>query len=201
MAHGSTYNLPFRRRREGKTDYRLRRALLTSNLPRLVIRVTGKHSIAQIVEATPTGDKVLASATSIELTRDYGWKGGCGNLPAAYLTGLLAGLKAGLKNIKEAVADIGLRRVTKGSRVFTVLRGVLDSGLQIPHSQKILPEEARIKGEHIAAYAAQISSNPEEYKRRFSRYLQAGLKPEDFPEHFEQVKSSILESFKAGEAR
>ncbi|MEM3047639.1 MAG: 50S ribosomal protein L18 [Candidatus Bathyarchaeia archaeon] len=196
MAHGPKYNLPFRRRREGKTDYRLRRALLTSNLPRLVIRVTGKHSIAQIVEATPKGDVTLASATSMELAKKYGWKGGCGNLPAAYLTGLLAGLRAGLKNIKEAVADIGLRRVTKGSRVFTVLKGALDSGLDIPHGENILPEEVRIKGEHVASYAAETSSNPEEYKRRYSRYLKAGLKPEDLPQHFEEVKTRILESYR-----
>ncbi|MBS7626902.1 50S ribosomal protein L18, partial [Candidatus Bathyarchaeota archaeon] len=71
----------------------------------------------------------------------------------------------------------------------------LDSGLHISHGENILPEEARIRGEHVAAYAAETSSNPEEYKRRYSRYLKAGLKPEDLPEHFEEVKARILESY------
>lgn len=196
MAKGPTYNLAFRRRRERKTNYTKRRALLLSGIPRLVIRITGKHAITQITESTPTGDRILASANSAELTSDYGWKGGSKDLPAAYLTGLLAGTRANSKTIKEATVDIGLRRVTKGSRLFSALKGAVDSGLQIPHQKEILPDEARIRGEHIASYAKELSSNPDRYKRRFSRYLASGLKPESLPDHFEQVKKNVLGSAK-----
>jgi large subunit ribosomal protein L18 len=196
LARGPTYNLPFRRRREMKTDYEKRRALLASGLPRLVIRITGKHVVAQLTEATPQGDRVLASANSAELTGNYGWKGGSRDLPAAYLTGLLAGIRASSRTVKEAIIDVGLRRVTKGSRVFSALKGAVDSGLKIPHDEQVLPDQARVRGEHIASYAKELSSLPEQYKRRFSRYLAAGLKPESLPEHFDEVKGRMLESHK-----
>jgi large subunit ribosomal protein L18 len=194
MARGPTYSLPFRRRREQKTDYESRRTLLVSGIPRLVIRITGKHTIAQLTESTPLGDKVLAHANSGELTSKYGWKGGSRDLPAAYLTGLLAGMRASSNSVNEAIVDAGLRRVTKGSRVFSALKGAADSGLKIPYREDILPDQRRVRGEHIANYAKALSSDPEQYKRRFSRYLASGLKPEDLPEHFEQVKKQMMES-------
>ena len=199
MARGPTYSLPFRRRREQKTDYERRRTLLASGVPRLVIRITGKHTIAQLIESTALGDKVLAHANSGELTSKYGWKGGSRGLPASYLTGLLAGMRASTNSVNEAIVDAGLRRVTKGSRVFSTLKGAADSGLKIPHSEDILPDKARVRGEHIASYAKALSSDPEQYKRQFSRYLASGLKPEDLPEHFEQVKKQMMESQRKGE--
>ncbi|WP_455369252.1 50S ribosomal protein L18 [[Eubacterium] cellulosolvens] len=196
MAKGPTYNLPFRRRREGNTNYTQRKALLASGIPRLIIRITGKHTIAQLTESTPTGDRVVTSANSKELTNKFGWKGGSNNIPASYLTGLLAGKRANSKKMKKAIVDIGLRRISKGSRIFCTLKGAIDSGLDVPHNVEILPEEGRIKGEHIAEYAKQLSSKPDQYKTRFSQYLNKGLKPEDLPEHFEQIKNKILETSK-----
>jgi large subunit ribosomal protein L18 len=166
---------------------------LISGIPRLIIRVTGKHTIAQLTESAPTGDRVVASANSKELEKKFGWKGGSNNIPASYLTGLLAGKRANSKKMKKAIVDIGLRRISKGSRIFCTLKGVIDSGLDVPHKEEILPEEGRIRGEHIAEYAKQLSSNPDQYKAKFSQYLNKGLKPEDLPEHFEQVKNQILE--------
>ena len=195
-AKGPKYSVPFRRRREGKTDYRARRALILSKMPRIVARGSLKHMTVQVVNAKVEGDEVLASAHSKELVRDYGWKGACGNVPAAYLTGLLCGLKALQKGIKKAILDIGLRTPVKGSRVFAVLKGALDAGLEVPHSEEILPDDSRIKGEHIANYAKMLASeNPEEYNRRFSGYLAKKLKPEKLPEHFAKVKEKILAAF------
>ncbi|MEM2941957.1 MAG: 50S ribosomal protein L18 [Candidatus Bathyarchaeia archaeon] len=195
MAKGPTYNLPMRRRRENRTDYQARRRLLASGKPRLVIRMTGSHAITQLVKAEPSGDRVLASANSAEL-RGFGWKAGLKDLPAAYLTGLLAGMRAAARKVEEAILDIGTRRVTRGSRIFSALKGAVDSGLKIPHSEDILPDPARVRGEHIAEYAKKLSADPELYKRRFSRYLAAGLKPEDLPEHFEQVKKGLLQAIR-----
>ena len=196
-ARGPKYSVPFRRRREGKTDYRARRALILSKMPRIVARGSLKHMTVQIVNAKVEGDEVLVSAHSKELVRDYGWKAACGNVPAAYLTGLLCGLKALQKGIKKAILDIGLRTPVKGSRVFAVLKGALDAGLEVPHSEEILPDDSRIRGEHIANYAKMLASeNPEEYNRRFSEYLAKKLKPEKLPEHFAKVKEKILAAFK-----
>ncbi len=149
MKHqGPHFRVAFRRRREGKTDYRRRQRLLRSAAPRAVVRKTLNQTLVQIVEADATGDRVLASARSLDL-KEHGWSAGTGNVPAAYLTGYLAGKRAVAKGVKGAVLDIGLQEPTKGGRVFAALKGMLDAGLQVPHSKEILPGKDRIRGEHI----------------------------------------------------
>jgi len=195
MARGPRYKVPFRRRREGKTNYRKRLRLILSGKPRLVARKTLNYIIAQIVEARVEGDHVLASAHSSEL-RKYGWLAACDNTPAAYLTGLLAGYRALKAGVKEAVLDIGLHRPVKGARIFAVLKGAVDAGLEVPHSEEILPSEDRIRGEHISEYAKKLKEeDPITYERFFSQYLKRGLPPEELPSHFEEVKEKIIKSF------
>ncbi|MGC8850247.1 MAG: 50S ribosomal protein L18 [Candidatus Bathyarchaeia archaeon] len=193
MAKGSRYNLPYRRRREGKTDYGKRMRLILSGKPRFVVRSSNKYVAVQVVEAGIEGDKILASAHSKELASKYGWRGGCGNIPAAYLTGLLAGLRALKSGVSEAVLDIGVNRATRGAKVFAALKGGLDAGLDIPHSDEVIPSLERVRGEHIAGYAELLSETSELYEARFSQYLRNNLKPEDLPSHFEEVKSRIME--------
>jgi len=195
MAQGPSYRVPFRRRRERKTDYRSRRALVLSKLPRLVARRTLRHIIVQIVKAEATGDQVVVSAHSRELAKTYGWKGGCENVPAAYLTGLLCGFRAVAHGVKNAVLDLGLQSPSRGTRVFAALKGVVDAGVMIPHSESMLPDESRIIGQHVVDYASQLSSNPEAYQKKFSKHLSRGLRPEQLPEHFSLIKSKIISSF------
>jgi len=197
MAKDSRYCVEFRRRREGKTDYEARRAFVLSGKPRLIVRGTLKNVIAQIIVAKPQGDEVLVSAHSKEL-ENYGWQTTRGNLPAAYLTGLICGLKARANGIKEAILDIGLNSPSKSARVFAVLKGVLDAGLQVPYSEEKMPDEKRIKGEHIAQYAESLVANPEVYQSKFSKYLQQKIPPETLPKHFAKVKAEILGKLKGG---
>ncbi|NIP36754.1 MAG: 50S ribosomal protein L18, partial [Thermoplasmata archaeon] len=68
MARGPRYHVPFRRRREGKTDFRKRLRHLRSGMPRLVVRRTLTKTIVQVAEYSPEGDRVLAQASSPELT-------------------------------------------------------------------------------------------------------------------------------------
>lgn len=198
MAKNSRYCVPYRRRREGKTDYRKRKALVPSGKPRLVVRGTLKNLTTQIVVAKPHGDEVIVSAHSRELPKNYGWKAPRGNLPAAYLTGLLCGLKAKVKDIKEVILDIGLHPPSKGTRVFAALKGVLDAGLNVSHSEEKLPDEKRIKGEHIAQYAKTLSANTQKYMSTFSTYMESKIPPESLPEHFAEVKKTIIAAFKSG---
>ena len=198
MARGPNYSLPFRRRRKGKTDYKSRRALVLSRLPRLVIRGTSKHIITQVIEAEATGDKVVVSTNSRELPKKYGWRGSCGNIPAAYLTGLLCGYRAVTSGMKEVVLDIGLQTPSRGARVFAALRGFLDTGVAVPHMENVLPDESRISGQHIVDYANQLSSNPETYQTTFSKYLSQELRPEQLSEHFSLIKKKISSSFEEG---
>jgi len=146
---GPTYKVPFRRRREFKTNYRYRLKLLKSKLPRAVVPKSLKHTIVQFIKFDSEGDKVLTTASSIELKK-LGWDGSTSNLPAAYLTGLLAGKRAIKQNIESAVLDIGLHPPVKGSKVFASLRGIIDAGISVPHGDEILPDDDRINGKHIS---------------------------------------------------
>jgi large subunit ribosomal protein L18 len=194
MARGSTYRVPLRRRREGKTDYQARKALVLSGKPRLVPRSTIKNVAVQIIIAKPHGDEVLAAAHSRELKK-YGWKAPTGNVPAAYLTGLLCGLKAKAKGVTEAILDIGLVAPTRGSKVFAALGGVLDAGFDVPHDEEKIVQE-RSEGKHIAEYGKSIIADPEFYSAKFSEYLEQKIAPEKLPEHFAKVKADITDSFK-----
>lgn len=148
MATGPRYRVHFRRRREGKTDYRARRRLLASGLPRGVVRKSSRYITVQIVDFDMGGDRVLVSASSRELAL-LGWKKGRANTPAAYLVGLLAGKRALDNNIDSVILDIGLQSPVKGTKLFAVLKGMVDAGLDIPHDESVIPDESRIKGEHL----------------------------------------------------
>jgi large subunit ribosomal protein L18 len=149
MAQGPRYKVPFRRRREGRTDYRQRAKLLRARVPRAVVRVSLRHVAVQLVDFDAQGDRVLATANSAEL-KDMGWTGNTGNLPAAYLTGYLAGKRAMEQGVESAVLDIGLKEPVKGSACFATLKGLLDAGLEVPHGEEVLPSADRLKGKHIS---------------------------------------------------
>ena len=190
MAKGPQYNLPFRRRREGRTNYRKRRKLVTSGMTRLVVRPSNKHIAAQLVQAQADGDRVLASAHSSEL-KEFGWKAPCGNLPAAYLTGFLAGQRAKASGVSEAILDIGLHARGPGSRLFAAAKGAIEAGIKVPHDETALTSKERTQGNHVVDYSKKLGSDTERYKKMFSSYLKQKLKPEDLTSHFEQVQAKI----------
>ncbi len=199
MAKSSNYRVQLRRRREGKTDYQARKGLVISGKPRLVTRQSLKNVNVQIVVAKPHGDEILAAANSRQLVKVFGWKAPTGNMPTAYLTGLLCGLRAKAKGIKEAILDIGLIAPTKGAKIFAALNGVLDAGLEVPHNEEKIVKE-RIKGEHIAKYAKSLGTDSEEHNKKFSKYSATGIAPEKISDHFNKVKAEIIASFKAPKA-
>jgi large subunit ribosomal protein L18 len=202
MQPGPNYRVPYRRRREGKTDYKARRALVLSKIPRFIVRGSLKHMTVQIAEAQPNGDRVITSANSRELIKTYGWKGSCSNLPSAYLTGFMCGLRAVGKGVKKSILDIGLFSPTKGSRIFAALKGAMDAGVEIPCEKEKLPDESRVSGQHVAEYAKQLSSGEQTiYQKQFSKYIKENLQPEQLPTHFSETKEKIVESFKPKEEK
>lgn len=195
MADSASYRVKYRRRREGKTDYAARRILATSGRPRLVVRPSLRNVQVQLIKSELRGDLVQVSANTHELVDKYGWKGGGKNIAASYLLGLLAGYKALSEGVESSMLDMELRSPTKGARVFAVVKGAVDAGLNLAYSKEVLPSEDRIQGEHIANYARTLSQNPEDYQERFSQYLKRGLRPEELPEHFKEVKARIQEAY------
>lgn len=141
-----------RRRRENRTDYKTRKILLTSGIPRIVVRRTNKYFILQVVESNEAQDKVLATVTSKDLLKK-GWDiktgGSLKSIPAGYLTGLLFAEK--IKGGKYIV-DLGMARTIAGSRVFAVIKGLVDGGLNISANESIFPSKERLNGEHLKDY-------------------------------------------------
>lgn len=137
-----------RRRMEFKTNYNKRLKLLKGNSARLVIRKTNKYILLQIIESKNAQDTVVYSVSTRDLLK-LGWpkekEGSLKSLSAAYLAGLLVGKKAG-KLKERVIVDTGLIPNTKGSRIYAVVKGVADSGIEINFDEKIIPPMEKIEG-------------------------------------------------------
>lgn len=159
-----TYRIvKFRRRNEGRTDYHARLRMIKSGIPRIVARKTNRYLILQLVESREAQDFVLCTANSRELIK-YGWPesaaGSLKSVPAAYLGGYLLGTKIKKLKFEKAIADTGLARSTKGSRIYAAIKGVIDSGINVPCSEEVIPSEDRLIGKHMKK-----SVNIEEIKK------------------------------------
>ncbi len=151
MAEGKEHEVPLRRRREGSTDYGKRLEMLKSGNRRAVIRVSNQHARVQIVEYGDEGDHTVTSASSGDL-EEYGWDYSTGNLPAAYLTGFLAGYRAQEEGVENVIADLGVHQPQEGSRHHACVQGVADSGLEIPFSGSVTASEERVRSEHADSH-------------------------------------------------
>ncbi len=179
-----------KRIRENKTDYKKRKAILVGRHTFASIRLSNENVLVQMIRPEVKGDRVLVSAHSRELLR-YGWKGSRKSMPACYLVGLLAGKKALSSGIDSCIVYTGLRGFTP--RVASCTKGLIDAGMDVRVDEDSLPDEDRIEGKHIAEYASVLNSEDKDtYKSRFSQLLSNGLRPEDYVEHFKEVKSKIL---------
>ena len=140
------YSQILRRLREEKTNYRKRKHLLMGRRDYITVQISNENTLVQIHKPEMQGDKVLASAHSRYLL-GKGWKGSRKNIPAAYLTGYLAGKKALGKGVKAAVLYSGTRKYTQ--RMAAALKGVIDAGLEVPADSETFPNEERISGKHL----------------------------------------------------
>lgn len=184
---------------------------------RLIVRVTNKDIICQIAYARIEGDYIVSSAYAHELPR-YGVKLGLTNYAAAYCTGLLLARRTlkkhkldeiyqgttnvtggdfsnepvdGQKRPFRCFLDIGLARTTTGAKIFGALKGAVDGGLDIPHSNRRFPGYSRdgkkfdaevhrqhIFGLHVSKYMEELKeSDPDRYAKQFSRFIKEGIEP------------------------
>jgi large subunit ribosomal protein L18 len=152
-----------RRRRECKTDYKLRLNLLKSGVPRIVVRTSNKYFTVQIVESDEGQDKVLSTVTSKDLIK-HGWDvkfaGSLKNIPAAYLTGLLLSKKVDSK--QKYIIDLGMTRTQPGNRSYAVLKGLVDGGVNVNVNEKVFPSDDRIQGEHLKDDVKKVISKVKE---------------------------------------
>ncbi len=158
--------LPLKRRGEEKTNYRKRLALIKSGKPRVVARITNTYVNLQLIEYD--GCDITKNTYISKKLSEFGWTYSKKNTSAAYLAGLAFGAICRKNKIEEAVFDTGVIRITHGNKIFSALKGCLDGGLNIPHSETRFPSEDRIKGAHIS---------------------------EDVSKKFDEVKKNILDKY------
>jgi len=188
----SSYVHIFRRRREGKTDYRKRKGLILGRTPFVCVHVSGKYIYSQVLKPSPQGDTTLASASSRDLAKKFGWKGSTKNLPGAYLTGYYLGHLAAAKNLDEVVMYSGVGRFIHGSRIASLISGARDAGLKVKVDEESLPDEDRISGKHIANYSQKLEKEDKsKHDRVFSRVLSSGTSPSEYPSQLESLKAKI----------
>ncbi|VVB76375.1 50S ribosomal protein L18 [uncultured archaeon] len=182
-ARKSTFDMPFRRRREGKTDYKKRLALVKSKKLRLVVRKSNMRVIVHAVRYEPKGDVTVATADSRELVKYKFY--GTNNTPSAYLVGFLLGKRLGKE---KCVLDMGRKSPSHGNVIFAALKGAIDAGVEVPHSAEALPSEDRISGKVLDDYAKKLGDKA---KTVFSNYIKAGIQPGEIQKAFEKAKAEI----------
>jgi large subunit ribosomal protein L18 len=138
-----------RRRRENKTDYGKRIKMLSGSMPRIVFRKSNRYIVAQYVSSQNAQDKIEWEVGSKDLLK-HGWpkenQGSLKSIPAAYLTGFLAGQKIMKESLAKPIVDFGMQRVLHKTKTYSFLKGLDDSGVKIGNNEKFFPEEDRIKG-------------------------------------------------------
>ena len=191
MAKTARYTVQYRRKLQGKTNYKQRLALIKNRVPRFVVRKTLKHINIQLIEYKPAGDKVILQANTTELKK-LGWKASTASTPAAYLCGALLAKKASAKKISQAIADFGNYTSIKGAILYAAIKGANENGLKVPCSDTVYPDDQRIKGTHIAQWAKKLKQeNKEKYAAQFSKYIKNGIDPEQITKHFEDTLKKV----------
>jgi large subunit ribosomal protein L18 len=152
-AIGPSFRVYFRRRREGKTNFAKRLALIKSGVTRMVVRRSNSGVIIQFVDFDPKGDKTLLTVSGAHLSKGYKWPAKR-NVWTAYLAGLMAGKLALKKGVKEFVLDMGMYTPSRGSVIFAAQKGASDAGLSTKVDKVKVPEE-------------KISNPPDKYKSMF----------------------------------
>jgi large subunit ribosomal protein L18 len=153
-ATGPSFTVYFRRRREGKTNFAKRLALIKGGKTRMVVRRSNSGVLVQFVDFDPKGDKTVVTVCGAHLSKGYKWPAKR-NVWTAYLAGLMAGKLAQKKGVKEFVLDMGMYTPSKGSVVFAAQKGASDSGLSTSFDKAMVPEE-------------KLSNPPDRYKSMFS---------------------------------
>ncbi len=137
-AKSPIYRVGFRRRREGRTNYRKRLALVKSGKVRMVVRRSNRYVTVQFITFDPAGDRTLLTVDGPKLAKDFKWPAKR-NAWSAYLTGLYAGKEAAKKGVKDFVLDTGAYTASKGNIVFAALKGAVDAGLRTSFQEEMVP--------------------------------------------------------------
>ncbi len=154
-ARSPTFRVPLRRRREGKTDFVNRLALIKSGKPRMVVRRSNRNIMVQFIEFDPKGDRTILTVSGKHLAKQHQWPSRS-NVWTAYLAGLMAGKAAKASGLSSFVADFGRYTASKGSLVFAALQGAADAGLETSFDAGKVPQD-------------KLANPPDKYKELFDK--------------------------------
>merc|ERR1711918_43651 len=162
-AYFKRYQVKYRRRREGKTDYYARKRLVAQdknkyNSPkyRFVVRFTKKDIICQVMSSKIEGDVCHTAAYSSELPR-YGLSVGLTNYAAAYCTGLLCARRLlqkygldqafpGTEEVDGEFEECYVHNEEDGEDGPAAFHALLDVGLKpAPRLQAVCCHEGRLR--------------------------------------------------------
>lgn len=195
MSKTSTYQTPFRRRHEGRTNYAKRLAFVKSGLARAVVRKSTNNLSVQFVQTENGKDAIVVAAHTKEL-HEYTYKGHGGNIPAAYLTGYLAGKRMiGKQKDAETIVDLGIQPAIHGTRLFAAIKGMIDAGVKVKADPVSFPKTERLVGKHVDAYATKEPSKMN--RTQFGAYLKDHVDVNKFSHMVETAKKTIDERVKA----
>jgi large subunit ribosomal protein L5e len=206
---------------------------------RMIVRFTNTKCICQVAYATIRGDMIVASATSQDLVH-FGIPCGFTNYAAAYATGLLCarrtlkkfGLDQTFKGKEEidgdeyhveddesdqrpfkCILDVGLHRTCVGARLWGALKGAVDGGLHIPHTQKNFPgytppddkggesqfdaeaHKEKIFGGNVKEYMEMMQEeDPTKYEAHFSKFIAADIDADKLEDMYSDAHGKIREN-------
>jgi len=206
---------------------------------RLIVRFTNRRCICQIAYATIRGDIIVAHASSNELTK-YDIPCAHKNYASSYCTGLLVarrclkkfGLDELFKGKEEidgdeyhvededserrpfkCILDVGPRTTSVGHRMWGALKGAVDGGLHIPHTQKRFPgykapdskdaeaefdaeeHKARIMGSHVKEYMEMMAEeDPTKYEAHFAKFIENDIDADKIEDMYEEAHGKIREN-------
>ncbi|KAK2113726.1 60S ribosomal protein L5 [Saguinus oedipus] len=214
-AYFKRYQVKFRRRREGKTDYYARKRLVIQDKNkystpkyRMIVRVTNRDIICQIAYARIEGDMIVCAAYAHELPK-YGVKVGLTNYAATYCTGLLLARRLlnrfGMDKIYEGQVEVTGDEYDVES---IDDQPAVDGGLSIPHSTKRFPgydseskefnaevHRKHIMGQNVADYMRYLMEEDEDaYKKQFSQYIKNSITPDMMEEMYKKAHAAIREN-------
>jgi len=206
---------------------------------RLVVRFSNSRCFAQIFYATIRGDVCVAAASSDELTK-FGVPVGHKNYAAAYCTGLLVARRV-LKTFKldedfkgkeeadgedfhiedeegdrrpfKCILDVGRQTTCSGHRMWGALKGAVDGGLHVPHTNKKFPgfkaaeekgqeseydadaHKEKIFGLHVKEYMEMMEEeDPTKYEAHFSKYIENDINGEKIEDMYTEAHEKIREN-------
>merc|ERR1712194_220408 len=190
-AYFKRFQVKYRRRREGKTDYRARRKMVRQDKNkynnrkyRLVVRFTSRKVICQIMYATIRGDMVVEQAASTELSK-FGVPVGLKNYAAAYCTGLLIA-----------------RRIPHNNKLFPGYKPAEDKGAEAEYDAEAHKE--KIFGSHVKEYMEMMQDeDPTKYEAHFAKFIENSIDADKVEDMYTEAHSKIRAdpSFSAGDKK